>query len=666
MPPAFCGWPCPLGERRRDGTTRGFVRFHMNLAPTIGVKSLWRTHGLLFSLAAAALAFPGALADAAYRIENVDYPNSIRSSNAAGIAAVAFTPSGSMVIATRLGEVWMRRVGGPWRLFARGFDDPLGLLAESETSICIAHRPELLRARDTDGDGEAETFDVVGGDWGQTFNYHEFVYGLKRDRAGNFYVALALDSQGARNAEQKALYPTLPYRGVRNLEAVLGSSSHRSEVMWRGWVVRITPEGKTEPVAAGFRQSNGIGLSPKDELFVTDNQGDYKPSTGLIHVEKGDFHGHAESLKWEPGYSPAEATMEKLWRRLKTPAVVFPHGELGVSPGEPVWDLSGGKFGPYSEQVFVGDFSRIVIRASLEKVAGAWQGAAFPFLGRNETAGYVSGERLKSGTTRGVFAADGSLYLAATSGQGAGEDGLQRIVWDGKTSPDMLDITLTESGFRITFTRPMSAETTSNPENYEISRFRYYYQAMYGSPRIDEARVTPTRALAAHDGLSVDVFIEGLEPGFIYKFSVPHLRTREQDLLANSVGYYTVNRLRNGGTTVGGTTRLPLPGENTARSREPPMRSRDATVAAGEMVYRLYCTACHQPDGRGVPGGAANFAEDKARLAKSDSELQAVITHGIEAKGMPAFGGILNASQRSAVLAYIREKFGAVKTENSK
>ncbi|MEY4939671.1 MAG: hypothetical protein RIQ93_1406, partial [Verrucomicrobiota bacterium] len=483
-----------------------------------------QTGAVLTFLVTTSFALFGTPARAGYKIENVSYPAQIQGSIAAGIAAVAFTPRGSLVIVTRLGEVWMRNGGGEWRLFARGFDDPLGIVAESETSVYIAHRPELLRARDTDGDGRAETFDVVGGDWGQTFNYHEFVFGLKRDRAGNFYLAPSLESLGSRNAEQKALYPSLPYRGTRNLENVLGPPSHRSEVPFRGWVVRITPDGKTEPLASGFRQPNGIGLSPDDDLFVTDNQGDYKPSTGLIHVEKGDFHGHAESVKWEPGFNPAEVTTEKLWRRLKTPAVVFPHGALGVSPGEPVWDLSGGKFGPYQGQVFVGDYSRIVIRASLEKVAGSWQGAAFPFLGRNDTQGYVAGDRLKSGTTRAVFASDGSLYLAATSGQGAGEDGLQRISWDGRTAPDMRDIKLTDRGFKITFTRPMKTEIMADPANFEINRFRYYYHVTYGSPRVDETRLPP-KVQAAADGLSVDVVLDDLKPGYIYEFSTPRLRT---------------------------------------------------------------------------------------------------------------------------------------------
>lgn len=601
---------------------------------------------------------PVPAARAGYVIENVRYPAEIK----AGISAVAFTPRGSLVIATRVGEIWMRNAAGGWRRFARGFDEPMGLVAESETRVFIAHRPELLRADDTDGDGRADTFESIGGKWGISTNYHEYFYGLKRDRAGNFYGAISLGSTGSANAAQKTLFPTLPYRGTRILDNVLEPTGHRSELPWRGWAVRLTADGKLEPLAAGFRQANGIGLSPDEDLFVTDNQGDYKPSTGLLHVERGDFHGHAASLKWEPGFDAAKVTTESLWRRLKTPAVVFPHGPLGVSPGEPVWDLSGGKFGPYAGQVFTGDYSRIVIRASLEMVAGAWQGAAFPFLGRNEAAPYVTGDRLKAGTTRGAFAPDGSLYLAATAGQGAGEDGLQRITWDGTVAPDIRDLRLTDRGFLVAFTRPMNPDTLAAAGSYELTRFRYYYHYKYGSPWVDESRVAIRAVAAAADGLSASLEIAALEPGFVYEFSLPRLRTTAGEPLANPLGYYTANRLLNGEIAVGGTTRLPRPGETSLTSREAPGETAKSSAAemitAGERVYRFYCVACHQPDGRGVVGGAANFADDRSRLAKADAQLLEAITNGVEAKGMPAFGAIINPLQRRAVLAYIRAKFG--------
>ena len=91
---------------------------------------------------------------AGYVVENVSLPPELRG----GIAAVAFTPGGSAVVATRLGEIWLRRSGEPaaWRRFAGGLDEPMGLIAESESVILAAHRPEVLRMTDSDGDGRAD------------------------------------------------------------------------------------------------------------------------------------------------------------------------------------------------------------------------------------------------------------------------------------------------------------------------------------------------------------------------------------------------------------------------------------------------------------------------------------------------------------------------------
>jgi mono/diheme cytochrome c family protein len=610
------------------------------------------------------IAVCASVARAGYRIENVKYPAELRG----GISAVTFTPSGTLVIATRFGEIWMRRGGdnGTWHLFACGLDEPMGLIADSERDVYVVHRPELLHAMDRDGDGRAETFDAIGGKWGLSQNYHEFFYGLARDHAGNFYGAPSLDSTMTSSAQEKTAYQTLPVRGTRDYNSVLEPSGHQSETPWRGWIVRITKDGKFEPIASGFRQPNGIALSPEGDLFVTDNQGDYKPSTGLLHVEPGDFHGHASSLKWEPGFDPATITTEKLWRRLKTPAVIFPHGPMGISPGQPVWDLTGGKFGPFADQVFVGDYARLVVRATLEKVAGAWQGACFPFLGRNDTPDFVSGDRLKAGATRAAFAPDGSLYLAATAGWGAGEDGLQRVTWDGRVPPEVRDVKLTPRGFAVTFTGAMNPDTLAQPANFELNRFRYYYHVKYGSPWIDEARVTVTEVRPAADGLSAELIIADLKPGFVYELSVPKLRTRDGERLVNPLAYYTVNRLHNGERAIGGTTRLPRPDETSLAVREATAAetaTNEAMLATGEKVYRLYCVACHQPDGRGmpVPGGAANFVDDKTRLAKTDQQLLDVIANGKESSAMPPFGAILSVGQRRAVLAYIRATFGAGK-----
>ena len=592
------------------------------------------------------------VAHAGYRIENLPRPAEMRG----GIVGIGFSPTGTLVVCTRYGEVWMRTTAGAWRRFARGLNEPLGLVVESDRVVHVAHRPELLTCRDTDGDGVAETFDALGGQWGMSHNYHEFFYGLRRDAAGNFLGVIGLSSRG----DKLSLTPA-EVRGKLDLTSVLEPGSPYSETPWRGWAIKIAPDGAFTPIASGFRQSNGVGLSPQGELFVNDNQGEYKPSCGLLHVAPGDFHGQVAGLKWEPGFDPKNFTTEKAWQRYKGPAVVFPHGPMGVSGGEPVWDTTGGQFGPFAGQVFAGDYGRLVVRSALEQVAGTWQGACFPFLGRNENAPFATGEKLIAGTTRGAFGPDGSLYLGASAGWGAGTDGIQRVTFDGAMPPEVRDITITERGFRLNFTKPMTPATLAAAANFEITRFRYYYQAKYGSPRVDEARAEIRTARPAADGRSVELELADLQPGFVYEFSVAALRTADNEPIANPLAYYTANRLRDGTRAIGDTTRLPRTDEAALGAKEADAKAGAnpaALVAQGEKIYRLYCVACHQPDGRGIPGGAANFRDDKTRLAKPDADLLKIIAGGLDTKGMPPFEAILPVPQRRAVLAYIRATFG--------
>jgi mono/diheme cytochrome c family protein len=592
---------------------------------------------------------------AGYRLETIARPAEMRG----GIVGVTFTPTGTLVVTTRYGEVWMRTTAGAWRCFARGLNEPMGVAADSDRVVWVAHRPELLKCTDTDGDGRADTFDALGGQWGISHNYHEFFFGLSRDPAGNFYGVIGLTSLGDKLTLSQA-----DVRGKLDPTPLLEPAGHIADIPYRGWAIKLAPDGTFTPIATGFRQTNGVGVSPEGELFANDNQGEYKPSCGLMHVAPGDFHGHVAGLKWEPGFDPKKLTTEAAWRRYKGPAVVFPHGPMGVSGGEPVWDTSGGKFGPFAGQVFAGDYGRIVVRSSLEKIAGTWQGACFPFLGRNESAPYVIGDKLLAGTTRAAFAADGSLYLGASSGWGAGADGIQRVVWDGAAPSEMHTITITERGFRIAFTRPMDPATLASAANFVVNRFRYHYQHKYGSPRVDDTRAAIRTVRPAADGLAVELDLAELAPGFVYEFSVAALRTADGPPLANPLAYYTANRLIDGTGVTGDTTRLPRPGELAFGAKEADAKSAAspaALAAAGEQVYRLYCVPCHQPDGRGIPGGAANFRDDKTRLAKPDAELLKIIAGGVDTKGMPAFESMLSPLQRRAVLAYIRENFGEKK-----
>ena len=85
-----------------------------------------------------------------------------------------------------------------------------------------------------------------------------------------------------------------------------------------------------------------------------------------------------------------------------------------------------------------------------------------------------------------------------------------------------------------------------------------------------------------------------------------------------------------------------------------------APAIDGKAIYSQYCVACHGADGKGNNGLAANYVDDKTRLAQSDEALIKSIKEGKQGSVgvMPPWGGTLNDDQIKAVLGYIRAEFG--------
>lgn len=568
---------------------------------------------------------------AQYRVETVTLPPAAESIE---LFAVAFSPEGDLYVANRLGEIWTaNRNAENWRRFAYGLHEPLGMLVDSSRVAYVMQRPELTKVEDTDGDGIADTYTMVADNWGITGNYHEFPYGLRRDKEGNFVGALGLSSGGEKE-----------YANAKLVRGDLAKGPVRHEQQWsvvpyRGWSFKVTPNGKFIPWAFGFRQPAGIGMSPDGEFFSIDTQGDWVASSGLIHQQQGKFYGHPASMRWLPGGMPAIASDDELAEK-KTPfSVMLPHGAVGISPGEPVWDTTAGKFGPFAGQVFIGDFSNLVSRVFLEKVDGEYQGAAFPFL---------RSKLLHMGNMRMAFSPDGVLYIGQAS-WGSGQ-GLQRIVWDGKPPVDIHSINLRDHGFLVRFTSPMNRVAGADPRSYRIKRFRYIYHPQYGSPRIDQVPVQIRNIKLSADGREALMDLAEMEPGFVYEFQMEDLAADDGRLLTNPTGFYTVNRLLNGKRFTGPYTR-PMYTVNPAEANQ-------IDLVAGKKTYQTYCMACHMENGRGN-GVSADFVGDKNRLAKSDVELIRSIRRGFENEkaSMPPFGAVLSESDLQNVLAYIRDAF---------
>lgn len=579
-----------------------------------------------------------------YRVDTLSLPQQMIGE----VSGVAFTPKGTLVVTTRRGEVWMRDYPSErWHRFAYGLYEGFGIVANSESDVIVIQRPEFTRLRDTDGDGMADVFETISDEWGITGSYHEFSYGLARDSAGNLYASSGMCSfrQAADLKWVRGPLKTdqfMPWTGSGPVP-----DGHRSVAQYQGWAFQVTPAGRLVPFASGFRQPLGVGVSPNDELFISDCPGAWVPTATLTHVEKDAFYGHPDGLKWHPELKDKKMTIEQLAELRRPPSVYLPRGALGTSPGQPAWDVTDGKFGPFGGQVFMGDVSSLLVRIDLEKVAGAYQGAVFPFL---------RGQGLRIGGMHNAFGPDGALYIGQTVRgwmSTEGNEGIQRVVWTGENPVEIKTLRLTERGFALTFTEPMGA-AAGEARNFQVRRFQYDYHPIDGSLRRNEAEVPVTSARLAPDGVSLDLEMLEVQPTFVYEVLVArNVASRAGRPLLNTTAYYTLNRTKSGATTPG-PSRLTVASHAQLLPGDP---------ARGAEVYRLNCMVCHQVDGKGSKqAGTPDYTQPGGPLTRSDDELIAVITDGKmpippAVTPMPPWGNVLPAQSIHDVLAYLRATF---------
>src|SRR5581483_2189098 len=147
------------------------------------------------------------------------------------------------------------------------------------------------------------------------------------------------------------------------------------------------------------------------------------------------------------------------------PAILFPYKKMGQSASGIACDTSGGKFGPFTGQMFVGDQTNsTVMRCFLEKVDGHHQGVCFPFR-----------EGFGSGTLALLMTDNGQMFVGGTN-RGWGSRGpkpfaLERLDWTGETPFEIHEMRAKPDGFELTFTEPVNRETASDVGSYKLTTY---------------------------------------------------------------------------------------------------------------------------------------------------------------------------------------------------
>jgi cytochrome c551/c552 len=582
-----------------------------------------------------------------FRITKVSVPENVMLE----VGGLVTLPNGDLGVSTRRGDVYI--IQNPtssrpfYRKFATGLHEILGLSYKDGAFYC-AQRGELTKLVDTDNDGKADLYETVAS-WPISGHYHEYSFGPKIAPDGSFFVS---GNVAFGNEEW--------WRG-------------ESRVPWRGWIIKVHPDGKIEPWATGVRSPCGIDVID-GELFYTENQGDWVGSGGIWQVNKGDFMGHPAGLRWTnlPN-SPVKVTTEQLYAlvgprqfknaqgraikpenvvnekfatlmdvkkdipSLKLPAVWLPYAILGISTSETV-KIPQDAFGPFGGQMLVGDQGQSkIMRVFMEKVNGEFQGVAWDF-----RAGF------QSGVLRMDWGKDGSLFVGETDrGWGSAGDasmGLQRLVWNNQVPFEMRTVKAMPDGFEIEFTKPIDKKSAENLASYEVESFIYKYHPVYGSPPVNNKACAVKGVKVSADGMKVRIIVDGLRKNYIHKISLDGIRDLDYSYsLVHPTAYYTLNNIPEGAklalsevstkrimvakaktapekktdvstnkTSTAGTTKANA--TTTVATKAPVAKPTFASVK--NILSKNTCLACHNETKRQVGPAYTDIAKRKYSVAQ--------------------------------------------------
>ena len=458
------------------------------------------------------------------------------------VGAMDILADGRLAVAFHRGDVMLYdTVSKTWSPFASGLQEPLGMLADKDGSLLVMQRSELTRLRDTNGDGTADVYETVFDDFGMSGNYHEFAYGPARDPQGNLFIVLGVASNGAPIAKEirgefseigKVDREGMTLRELWKKNAGNVGRMY-SRVPWRGWVLKLSPDGKKmTPYASGFRSPNGIGFDAAGRLLITDNQGDWRPTSPLYDVKQGGFYGHPASLVWTPGWDgrdPLTMPVEELDALQQPAAGYFPQGELANSPTWPVVIPKGSFPEAWTNQTLIGEMNqKNLVRVLDDTVDGVFQTALVPVF---------NGSPLGMGSNRLAFAKDGSLYVGKTALSWAGGKGITRIKWNGKPFLSLDKIKALPEGFVLRFSQAIDPATLST---LAVSRHTYEYNKAYGAPKKDDTKLAVSAAKLSNDGVTLTLTIGALKEKYLHVIDMTGLRTKDGEKMLGSKAWYQV------------------------------------------------------------------------------------------------------------------------------
>ena len=414
----------------------------------------------------------------AYVVDTIKLPDPNPWNAPMFLGGLDFFPDGRAAVCTFHGDVFI--VSGidaklekvVWKRFASGLYHALGLkIVNGE--IYVTCRDGLWRLRDLNGDGECDFYEAFNHDVMVTPSFHEFVFDLQTDPAGNFYFAKAGPVKN----------------GGRGFDEICAH---------HGSLFRVSPDGKIfEVVATGFRAPNGLGCGPHGELTSGDNEGTWTPACKINWIKPGGFYGVVPLAHRTPAPTDYDRPLCWLPKRVDN------------SGGGQVWVTPGERWGPWGGKLLHLSYGQSSLYGVLaEEVKTRMAGAPPPPPPSGGTAleigmreGFINYDQsvhqggvvkfplqFQSGIMRARFnPKDGQLYVAGLRGwqtNGLKNGAFQRVRYTGAPVRMPIGLHATKRGVRLDFTCALDAVSAGDVQNWNVEVWNYLWSSAYGSPEI--------------------------------------------------------------------------------------------------------------------------------------------------------------------------------------
>ncbi len=375
-----------------------------------------------------------------------------------------FSNGASAAVSTMTGEIWLvKGIDGKldrvrWKRFATGLHQPLGLKIVQD-KIHVLGRDQITRLHDLNGDDEADFYECVTNAMQTSPGGHDFIVGLETDAQGRWYFA-----SGNQGVCRTGILPVSSGAGILPAPSEPGILPGSNDA---GRMPVPHPTGILPVLlATGFRNPNGLGLSPDDRFITTSVQeGDWTPASAICQIEAGQNEGAHFGAGGPKNGQPPEPPLLYLPRgednSSSSQAFIIGDAWAGLKGNGNLIHLSSG-----------GGSAWLVMR---QNVAGRWQGAAVKLSGN-----FDSGPQCARFNPR-----DCHLYVTGMAGWGSytPKDGcFQRVRFTGGPAPVPIAFEARDNGVLLRFNQPLDAGVCADPSRHFAQCWNYQYSAAYGSP----------------------------------------------------------------------------------------------------------------------------------------------------------------------------------------